>query len=116
MRLARFFLIMIVLTSLSLAYTYLQVQIFDLAYAGKSKELRIQKLADDNGDVFYDICTLKSSNHLGVKLLADNSKMKFLDNDHIVQLAAPFALMIALFGFQRLKMTRRQIFWLAFLP
>ncbi len=89
MRLLKFLGAMLILTSLSLAYIQLQVQIFDLAYQGKHRETELQKLMDTNGHMAYKISALTSSNHLGFKLLTDNSNMQFLDAQHIVRLETP---------------------------
>ncbi|MFA5059921.1 MAG: hypothetical protein WC676_04775 [Candidatus Omnitrophota bacterium] len=92
MRFSKFLLLMCSVTILSLVYIRLQVDIFDLAYQGKNKEIEIQKLLDHRSNALSSISTLKSSSHLGVKLLADNSGMRFLDNDHVVELRAPVVL------------------------
>ena len=89
MKLLRFFMWMIFSTIVSLIYIQLQVQIVELAYQGDKKEKEMRRLNDDNGDVRYNIYRLKSANNLGVKLLTNNSQMKFLDNDHIVMLKMP---------------------------
>lgn len=86
MKLSKFLVIVIFATIVSLIYIQLQVQIFDLAYRGKEKERRIHQLLDDKGDAMHSIYTLKSANHLGVKLLAGEPSMQFLDKDHIVLL------------------------------
>ncbi len=86
MRLSRFFQLMLIVTVLSLAYIHMQMQIFDLAYQGKSKEKVITGLLEDNGRVSYNILQLKSSHHLGDTLLADDSQLRFRDNDNVVQL------------------------------
>lgn len=85
MKLSRFFLVMIFLTILSLVYIQLQVQIYDLAYQGKNREHQMRKLMDENSHVTYRICLLKSANHLGVKLLTEDSQMCFLDNRNVLQ-------------------------------
>jgi len=86
MKLKKFFAVMSLGTILALAYIQLQVQIFDLAYQGKFKEKLITKLMDDNGDVQSNICLLQSSNHLGLRLLVENSPMQFLSQDRVVKL------------------------------
>ena len=77
---------MIFLTILSLIYIQMQVQIYALGYQGEMKKSKAQQLADKNGNVAYNISQLTSVNHLGVKLLADDSHMQFPDNRHIVSL------------------------------
>ena len=80
---------MVVLTSFALVYIHMQMQIFDLAYKGKYKEKELRKLIDDNGNVTYNILKLKSSNHLGEKLLGEESHLQFLDNARVVELNLP---------------------------
>jgi len=86
MRLAKSIQLMSAVTVLALIYTHLQMQIFDYAYQGKNQEQEITHLKGDNGNVTYSIMQLKSSLHLGVKLLSDDSDFQFSDNDNIVRL------------------------------
>lgn len=86
MRLAKFFQVISMITALSLVYIHMQMQTFDLAYQGKSKEKEIAGLLEDNGRVAYHILQLKSSNHLGGKLLATGSQLRFRDNGNVIQL------------------------------
>ncbi|MFH1360077.1 MAG: hypothetical protein ABIJ41_03460 [Candidatus Omnitrophota bacterium] len=85
MKLCRCLRVLMMVTLMSLIYIHLQVQIYDLAYQGKNKQKKIRNLLDDKGDTVYDICMLKSANHLGVTLLTDGSDMQFLDKDQIVE-------------------------------
>ena len=90
MKLSKIFMLMVTVTFVSLFYIQLQVQIYDLGYQGERRKVEAQKLADSNGYLTSNIMQLKSVNHLGVKLLGDNStRMQFLDNKHIVKLVAP---------------------------
>ena len=89
MKLPKCLLCIIFCTIVALVYIQMQVQIYDLAYQGKNKQKAIQQLKDENSDVIYDICTLKSANHLGVKLLSENSGMQFLDDTRIVLVETP---------------------------
>ena len=73
-------------TVLALIYTHMQMEIFALAYQGKNKEKQITKIKETNGVLTYNILELKSSNHLGVKLLAENSRLKFRDPASVVEL------------------------------
>ena len=86
MKLLNFIKLMGMLTIVALIYINLQMQIFDLAYQGKIKEKSIRDLSDENGRIKYNILSLQSSNNLGVKLLKEQSGMRFLDNDNIVKL------------------------------
>src|SRR3989338_9166455 len=86
MKLPKLLRMMAVVTTLALIYTHMQMQIFALAYQGKNREKQITKLKEMNGLLTYNILELKSSNHLGVKLLAENSKLKFRDPASVVEL------------------------------
>lgn len=85
MRLTKYVPFLMVMTVLALSYIHMQVQIFDLAYKGKSKEEHIRELKEFNGTVAYNILKLKSANYLG-NLLSENSKLRFRDQDSVVQL------------------------------
>jgi len=89
MRLLKFLFIAVVFTVLALVYIHLQVQIYDLGYKGELKKTELQKQNDFNGYLNDKILRLTSANHLGVKLLKDNSRMQFLDGHHIVTLQNP---------------------------
>lgn len=88
MRLAKTFSVMVFLTAVALIYIHMQMQIFDMAYQGKKKELQIMDLTGDNGMVAYEIMAMKSSNHLGLRLLSEKSELRFRDHDNIVQVVA----------------------------
>lgn len=89
MYLKRFMITVGAITCLSLVYIYLQIQIYDLGYQGESKRTDLQRHRDIHGDIMNDIYQLKSANHLGEKILSNNSHMKFLDSRHIVKLETP---------------------------
>ena len=88
MSLARFMKYTLLTTFLILVYIHLQMQIVDLAYQGQRKEAQIQDLVDKNGSTFYAISRLKSANHLGEKLLSENSGMQFAGRNDIIYVAA----------------------------
>ena len=77
---------MAVLTILALIYIHMQMRIFALAYQGKNRGKEITRLKEMNGLLTYNILELKASNHLGVKLLAGNSSLKFRDSASVVEL------------------------------
>ncbi len=83
----KFLKILVVVTSIALVYIHLRMQIIDLAYQGKAKEQVIGKLTEDNGQITYKILALKSVNHLGVKMLAENSGMQFADPQNVLEIA-----------------------------
>jgi uncharacterized membrane protein len=86
MRLSKFLQAISLFTILAFIYTHMQMQIFDLAYQGKKKEKEAIELMEYNAMVTYDILRLKSADHLGVKLLSQNSLLHFRDNNNVVQL------------------------------
>ena len=77
---------MTIVTILALIYIHMQMDIFALAYQGKNKEKQITKIKEINGVLAYNILELKSSNHLGIKLLAENSNLKFRDPANVIEL------------------------------
>ena len=88
MKLLKFIKILMFITVLSLVYIHLQVRIIGLAYDGKEKEKGMRRLAEANGHLQYKILSLTSSNHLGVTMLAENSKMEFMDPRDIVEVSS----------------------------
>ena len=89
MRFTQFLKGIVFLTVLALVYIHMQMQIIDLAYQGKAKEQHMRDLIDENGKVTYNILTLKSANHLGVKMLSEDSDMRFMASDNIVHITTP---------------------------
>ena len=86
MKLLKLIRMMTVVTILALIYIHMQMQIFALAYQGKNKERQITQIKEMNGLLTYNVLELKSSNHLGVKLLAENSSLKFRDPQSVIEL------------------------------
>ena len=76
------------ITIMALCYLHMQMKIYALAYQAKVKEHEIQKLKDDNGVATYHILSLKSANHIGQKLLSQESEMQFVSNDRVYELAS----------------------------
>ena len=86
MKLTQFLKGMGMITILAVIYINLQVQIYDFAYQAKKKEKDLRRLVDRNGNMTYGILKLKSANHLGVKLLTENSTMQFMDSSNVIKL------------------------------
>ena len=86
MKLTKFLKGMGMITILAVIYINLQVQIYDFAYQAKKKEKDMRRLVDHNGNMTYSILKLKSANHLGVKLLTENSNMQFMDSNNVIKL------------------------------
>ena len=77
---------MFVVTLLALIYIHMQMQIVALAYEGKNRQKEIVRMKEMNGMLAYHILEMKSSNNLGFKLLAEDSRLKFRDPENVVQL------------------------------
>ena len=75
------------MTILALVYINMRMQIIELAYRGKAKEKQIRKLIEQNGNLNSTILTLKSSNYLGDKLLAEDQEMEFLAPQSVVKIS-----------------------------
>jgi hypothetical protein len=88
MQLGKWIKFMGFLTVMALCYLHMQMKIYALAYQAKTKEHEIQKLKDDNGVMTYHILSLKSANHIGQKLLSQESDMQFVSNDRVYQVAS----------------------------
>ncbi len=80
MKLKQFFQCTAIATVSALAYTSMQMQIISLAYQNTREEKQIRSLIEENGRTAYSIFSLKSANHIGVKMLTDSSGMQFADN------------------------------------
>jgi len=87
MKLGKFARIAGGITFCALVYIYMQMQIIDLAYQNTQKENQIRTYIEENGYIAYSISKLKSANHLGVKMLAKDSDMRFADPRNIIQVA-----------------------------
>src|SRR5436190_2076569 len=85
MKLFKSIRMMVVATILALIYIHMQMQIFAMAYEGKNKEKEIVRIKEMNGMLAYHILELKSSNNLGIKLLTEDSRLKFRDPGNVVQ-------------------------------
>lgn len=89
MRLSKFIQWSVSATFVALIYIHLQMQIYDFAYQRTAKENQIRILKEHNGDVLHKVLTLKSANHLGLKLLSKDSSMRFISKENIIQVASP---------------------------
>lgn len=79
---------MCIITFLLLCYIHMQVKITDLAYKGKKKERYARELNEQNGYLTYAITMMKSSRHLGDKMLSEGTKMKFASLDQIIRVSS----------------------------
>jgi hypothetical protein len=85
--LIKFTKLIFIITALAIVYINMQMKIINLAYEGKDRENVIRQLIEDNGNITYDILTLKSANHIGIKMLREDSEMKFVDPENIVRIS-----------------------------
>ncbi|MEI6437604.1 MAG: hypothetical protein WCO69_02505 [Candidatus Omnitrophota bacterium] len=88
MKISGFLKVMFVVTTMGVLYIHLQMSIYDLAYQGKRKEDRIEKLAENNVMMKNDILRLKSSDHIGRQLLVNEKDYKFLGRNNVVEVEA----------------------------
>ncbi len=87
MRLIKFIKCMSLLTVLTLVYINMQMQIFDLAYRGKQKEMVLNDLSEQNGTIAYEILKMKSAHNLGASLLTEGSGLRFRDDASVIRMA-----------------------------
>ncbi|MBF0331445.1 MAG: hypothetical protein HQL17_05865 [Candidatus Omnitrophica bacterium] len=74
-----------IVTIMALLYIHLQMNIYALAYQGKKKEVRIEKLAEHNSVVQNDILRLQSSDHIGRSLLGKEKVYQFASKTHVLE-------------------------------
>ena len=87
MRLSSFLKVIFFITFVCLIYINMQMRIIGLAYTGKEKENNINRLKNENDYLIYKVLSLKSSNHLGDKILQEDSKLQFAENKQIIYVA-----------------------------
>ena len=87
MKLIKTIRIMGLLTVLALIYIHMQMQIFDMAYQGKKKQSEMEILLNQNAVASYEIMKMTSSHNLGLKLLNENSDLKFCAQDNVLEVA-----------------------------
>jgi len=75
------------ITLLALVYIHMQMQIVDLAYQENADEMKIRGLIEENGNLTYKILSLKSVNHLGIKMLEEDSYMDFVGPENIMHIS-----------------------------
>ena len=78
---------MIIVTVLAVMYIHLQMKIYDLAYQTRGAHKNIERLAEVNSRVRNDIARLRSSDHIGRELLAEDTQYQFASRRHIVEVA-----------------------------
>lgn len=88
MKVSAFLKVMFIVTAMGVLYIHLQMSIYDLAYQGKKKEDRIEKMAENNVIMKNDILRLKSSDHIGRQLLVKEKDYQFLGRNNVVEVEA----------------------------
>lgn len=89
MRLKYFIIILFTVTLLSLFYAWQQVSIIKLAYEENNKAAVYKEFLDRNRNLRYNLIKLKSSYHLGNKLLDDNTDFEIPKRSQTLTLASP---------------------------
>lgn len=84
MKVGKFLKVMFVVTFMAVLYIHLQMKIYALAYQGKQKQQKIEKLAENNVIVKNDILRLKSSDHIGRELLVKETDYQFASNKNVI--------------------------------
>jgi len=88
MRVSRFLLIAVVVTSFSLLYVWQQTEIFRLAYAGQKSLTHLEDLLDKNTVLRYNIGRGSSLVTIGNKVSAAKA-FQMPDTYRLVQVSAP---------------------------
>ena len=86
MRLAKYFIFLFIITSLSLLYTHQQFLLIRANYSIKNYEERLSQLLDQHEILMYNVLTLKSPGNLENKLIAKNIKFEVPARWQVVQL------------------------------
>ena len=92
---------MALVTVMALLYIHLQMNIYALAYQGKKKEVRIEKLAEHNAVVQNDILRLQSSDNIGRALLSKEKTYQFASSSHVVEVESQGAMNVIASGMQQ---------------
>ena len=74
------------MTVVALVYIHMHMEIIDLAYQGKDKEGAIRQLKEEKQLLTFAIHNLKSANHIGLRLLAQETDMEFVSPDDVVEI------------------------------
>jgi hypothetical protein len=89
MKVSYFLKVMFVVTFMAVVYIHLQMKIYAFAYQARSKQQRIEQLAEVNTRVNNDILRLQSSDHIGRELLKrENSQFQFASRSRVVEVAS----------------------------
>jgi|GEM_PF-2515086 len=85
MKVADFLKVMGIITVMAVLYIHLQMEIYTLAYEGKTKQQKIEKLTEKNVLVGNDILRLKSSDNMGRELLVNEKDYAFASRNHVIE-------------------------------
>lgn len=88
MKVGNFLKIMLLVTTMAVLYIHLQMSIYSLAYQGKKREDKIDKLVENNVNMRNDILRLKSSENIGQQLLVKEKDYKFVSRSNVVEVEA----------------------------
>lgn len=85
--LARFLIILVMATTFSLCYVGLQSTLLSLSYKINRNKQTIESLLDQNNNLMYNSCTLKSPSNLEKSLASKNIFLCMPEKRQIVYLA-----------------------------
>ena len=92
MKLPKFILFLAFITLTCIIYVQLQVQIFELAYNGKRKEIAFKELLDRKSTLMYNIFWLESAQNIGQSLLSRDTNLQFSEKSQIAKIDLPIRL------------------------
>lgn len=94
MKISKFLLLAVFITSLSLLYVYQQTEIFKCAYLGSKKLASLQDLLDKNVLLRYNIEKRSSLALIGDKI-SEDSAFEMPEACHLIRLSSPQEPMLA---------------------
>ena len=89
MSLNTYFKVMLFATITALTYTHMQMRIVELGYKSKAKQRTMHDLQDRQGLLTHELLVLKSSKHLGERLLNKDDALQFIGRDKVMTVNAP---------------------------
>lgn len=89
MKLPKFVLSIVVITSFSLLYVYQQTEIFCLAYISQKKQISLEDLLDKNNLLRYNINRNASLVNIGSRI-SEDADFQMPDNFKLIRMAPAF--------------------------
>jgi hypothetical protein len=110
MKLSKFILLLGFITLTCVIYVQLQVQIFELAYNGKKKEMAFKELLDRKSTLMYNIFWLESAQNIGQNLLSRDVNLQFSEKSQIAKIDLPIRLAGSFTGEPKIENKRPNFF------